>query len=178
MEEESSRLSPGPTATRSCGRRWRKGALAAAVIDQTGRRLLRGQAVPAEEKIVFFFEPHTDIIVKGPQRNALRARGRAYRGPFGAHSGPVIESGNPADSTRAVPMSERQATIYGRVPRQPSFDGGYASKANLAAAGDGNSTPVEPALSSSERALIARLESRRRLKVLGCTRDVHLATHP
>jgi transposase, IS5 family len=43
----------------------------------------------------------------------------------------VVERGNPADSTRAVPMLERQKQIYGRPPRQASFDGGYASKQNL-----------------------------------------------
>jgi IS5 family transposase len=34
------------------------------VIDQTERRVLRGESVPAAEKIVSLFEPHTDIIVK------------------------------------------------------------------------------------------------------------------
>jgi IS5 family transposase len=34
------------------------------VIDQTERRVLRGESVPAEEKVVSFFECHTDIIVK------------------------------------------------------------------------------------------------------------------
>jgi transposase, IS5 family len=43
----------------------------------------------------------------------------------------VIEDGNPADSTLAVRMIERQQEIYGRVPRQAAFDGGYASKDGL-----------------------------------------------
>ncbi len=34
------------------------------VIDQADRRVLRGEKVPAEEKIVSIFEPHTDVIVK------------------------------------------------------------------------------------------------------------------
>jgi len=33
------------------------------VIDQTQRRVLKGEKVPASEKIVSFFEDHTDIIV-------------------------------------------------------------------------------------------------------------------
>lgn len=33
-------------------------------------------------------------------------------------------------------MIERQREIYGRVPRQASFDGGYASKENVAAIKD------------------------------------------
>jgi IS5 family transposase len=43
-----------------------------------------------------------------------------------------IEDGNPADATLAVEMVERQHDIFNRVPRQVAFDGGFASKANLA----------------------------------------------
>jgi transposase, IS5 family len=39
-------------------------ALAERVIDQTGRRVLHGEQVPAGEKLVSIFEEHTDIIVK------------------------------------------------------------------------------------------------------------------
>ena len=35
------------------------------IIDQAERRVLHGEAVPANEKIVSLFEPHADIIVKG-----------------------------------------------------------------------------------------------------------------
>ena len=45
----------------------------------------------------------------------------------------VIEDGNPADSTTALRMVERQVDVYGRAPRQVTFDGGYASKENVAA---------------------------------------------
>lgn len=105
-----------------------------AVIDQTERRVLRGEAVPAEEKVVSFFEPHTDIIVEDRRETLYGHKVTLTGGASGLILDMVIESGNPADSTRAVPMLERQKEIYGRVPRQASFDGGYASRANLAAA--------------------------------------------
>ena len=35
------------------------------VTDQTERRVFDGETVPAGEKVVSLFEPHTDIIVKG-----------------------------------------------------------------------------------------------------------------
>ena len=44
----------------------------------------------------------------------------------------VVEQGNPADSTLAVTMVQRQRDVYGKVPRQVCFDGGFASRANLA----------------------------------------------
>jgi hypothetical protein len=34
------------------------------VIDQTERRVFQEESVPATEKIVSIFEPHTDVIVK------------------------------------------------------------------------------------------------------------------
>jgi IS5 family transposase len=101
------------------------------VIDQTERRVLRGETVPVEEKVVSFFEPHTDIIVKDRRDTYYGHKLTLTGGASGLILDAVVESGNPADSTRAVPMLERQREIYGRVPRQASFDGGYASKANL-----------------------------------------------
>ena len=121
-----------------------------AVIDQTERRVLRGGSVPAEEKIVSFFEPHTDIIVKDRRETHYGHKVTLTGGASGLILDLVIESGNPADSTRAVPMLERQATIFGRVPRQASFDGGYASKANLAAA---KALGVQDACFSKKRGL-------------------------
>ena len=35
------------------------------VIDQTRRRVLQGETVPAEEKLYSIFEPHTDLIKRG-----------------------------------------------------------------------------------------------------------------
>jgi transposase, IS5 family len=101
------------------------------VIDQTERRVLRGEQVPVEEKIVSLFEPHTDIIVKDRRETYYGHKVTLAGGASGLILDVVVERGNPADSTRAVPMLERQKQIYGRPPRQASFDGGYASKQNL-----------------------------------------------
>ena len=44
----------------------------------------------------------------------------------------VVLRGNPADSTLAVNMIERHKKLFGNVPLQASFDGGFASRKNLA----------------------------------------------
>lgn len=44
----------------------------------------------------------------------------------------MITRGNPADTTQYTPLLERQKELYGRMPRQVSADGGFASKDNLA----------------------------------------------
>jgi transposase, IS5 family len=46
----------------------------------------------------------------------------------------VIETGNPADAERFVSMLDRHIARTGASPRQAAADGGYASRANLAAA--------------------------------------------
>lgn len=102
-----------------------------AVVSQTERRVFKGEKVPAQEKVVSLYEPHTDIIVKdcrdvqyGHKLNLAQGKSRLILDM-------VIETGNPADSDRFIPMVERQKEIYGRVPRQTATDGGYASSANL-----------------------------------------------
>ena len=106
--------------------------LGAMVVGQTVRRVLRGETVPAEEKVVSLFEPHTDIIRKGGRRVQYGHKVNLGSGPSGLVTDAVVEAGNPADSSRCLPMIERHAGIYGSPPEQVAFDGGYASKANLA----------------------------------------------
>jgi hypothetical protein len=45
----------------------------------------------------------------------------------------IVETGNPADATLAVKMIERQKELFGKAPKQASFDGGFATRSNLAA---------------------------------------------
>ncbi len=101
------------------------------VISQTERRVLRGESVPATEKIVSIFEPHTDIIVKDRRDVLYGHKICLTAGASGIVTDVVVEHGNPADSTLAVKMVERQCTIFGKPPRQATFDGGFVSHANL-----------------------------------------------
>lgn len=101
------------------------------VMDQTQRRVLEGQSVPAGEKIVSIFEEHTDIIRKD-NRETLYGHKICLTG--GASSMILdckVLEGNPADSTLAKTMVDRQVEIFSRPPRQIVFDGGFASKMNL-----------------------------------------------
>ena len=104
------------------------------VIDQTERRVLRGERVPAAEKIVSIFEPHTDIIVKDRRDTYYGHKVCLCVGASNLITDCVITEGNPADSELTLTMLDRQREIYGRYPLKVSLDGGFASKANLAAA--------------------------------------------
>ena len=85
--------------------------------------------MPAEEKVVSLFEPHTNIIRKGGRRVQYGHKVNLGSGASGQVFDAVVEAGNPADSSRCLPMIERHAAIYGSAPEQVAFDGGYASKA-------------------------------------------------
>lgn len=105
--------------------------LAQKVIDQTERRVLHGESVPASGKVVSIFEPHTDIIRKDN-------RGTYYGHKIcltGGASNLILDceilEGNPADTTLVERMLENQKTIYGTYPSKVSLDGGFASKDNL-----------------------------------------------
>ena len=101
------------------------------VISQAERRVLLGESVPSTEKIVSIFEPHTDIIKKDRRDTLYGHKLSLSSGASGLVLDCVILDGNPADSSIAVDMVERQSNLYGRPPRQVALDGGFASKNNL-----------------------------------------------
>lgn len=105
--------------------------LTARILDQTRRRVFDGESVPAAEKVVSIFEEHTDIIVKAPRETQFGHKVTLTGGASSMILDCVVSGGNPADSSLADTMIERQIDIYGRPPLKASFDGGYASKDNL-----------------------------------------------
>ena len=104
-----------------------------AVVDQTERRVLKGESVPAGEKVVSLFEPHTDVIIKDGRETLYGHKIFLSTGASGLVTDCLIADGNPADSTLAVPMLRRHARVLGRVPRQAAMDGGFATTENLRA---------------------------------------------
>jgi transposase, IS5 family len=105
--------------------------LAHRVVDQTYRRVILGESVPAPEKIVSIFEPHVDVIVKDRRETLYGHKICLTSGISGMILDAVVQDGNPADSMLAVDMVKRQREIYGRPPQQAAFDGSFASRANL-----------------------------------------------
>ncbi len=104
------------------------------VMDQTRRRVLDKQTVPAQEKVFSIFECHTDIISKGNRETVYGHKLFLTTGLSGLILDCVVERGNPADTSLFLPLMDRQTEIYGRPPRQAAADGGFASADNLKAA--------------------------------------------
>jgi transposase, IS5 family len=101
------------------------------VLSQTERRILRDESVPATEKVVSIFEPHTDIIIKDNRDTEYGRKVCLTTGASALVTDVVVEQGNPADYTLATKMMQRQTATFGRPPKQASFDGGFAAKTNL-----------------------------------------------
>jgi transposase, IS5 family len=101
------------------------------VMDQTRRRVIEGENVPAAEKVFSIFECHTDIIEKGNRETTYGHKLFVVGGESGLILDSVIERGNPADSAMFLPMLDRQEKLFNRPPRQVSGDGGFASRENL-----------------------------------------------
>lgn len=108
--------------------------LAEKVIDQTTRRIIHDEKVPAQEKVFSIFEPHTDIIIKDRRDQYYGHKVCLTGGTSNFISDCLIVDGNPADSTLTCQMLDRHNQIYGRYPLNAALDGGFASKPNLKAA--------------------------------------------
>jgi len=102
------------------------------VIDQTERRILQGESVPATEKIVSIFEPHTDLIRKGGRETIYGHKICLTAGVANLITDCLVLDGNPPDTSLAVKMMERHAQLFDHPPEQAAFDGGFASRDNLA----------------------------------------------
>lgn len=106
------------------------------VVSQTVRRVVNNESVPAEEKLVSIFEPHTDVIVKDRRKVLYGHKVFLNVGASGLIIDMLMQRGNPADSTQALPMLERHRNLMGKVPEQVAFDAGFTSAANIAGARD------------------------------------------
>ena len=101
------------------------------VMHQTTRRVIDGEQVPAQEKVLSIFEPHTDLIVKKGFRAEFGHKVTITAGESGLVLDCVIERGNPGDVTLALRQLERQKYLRGVAPHTAAFDGGYASRENF-----------------------------------------------
>ncbi len=101
------------------------------IIEQAERRVLEGQQVPAAQKLVSLFEPHTDIIRKGGRDVYYGHKLTLTTGRSGLILDLIIEDGNPSDAERFIPILDRHIELYKKPPRQMAADGAYASNDNL-----------------------------------------------
>lgn len=100
------------------------------VIDQTKRRVFKGETVPAEEKVVSIFEPHTDILEKGKRETEFGHKVCLSMGRKLIFDLDVLD-GNPVDTESYIPAIERMKEKYGKkAATTVATDQGFGSSEN------------------------------------------------
>ena len=106
--------------------------LAEKVVDQTKRRILNDEKVPAQEKVVSIFEPHTDIICRGKESHPVEYGHKVWLNEVdgGIVTHFRILDGNPNDETQWEPSLNAHVESFGHPPEQASADRGLYSAPN------------------------------------------------
>lgn len=112
--------------------------LAEKIVDQTSRRVLKGEQVPAQDKVLSIFEPHTDIICRGKENHPVEYGHKVWLNEVdgGIVTHFRILDGNPNDENQWEPSLENHVETFGQAPEQASADRGLYSAANEKFASD------------------------------------------
>jgi len=104
----------------------------ARVIDQTVRRVLGGEKVPAEEKLVSLFEPETAIIRKGKPARPTEFGRVVWLDEVegGIVSGYRILDGNPSEKDQLQPSLDHHIALFDKPPHLLAADRGLYSDDN------------------------------------------------
>jgi IS5 family transposase len=102
------------------------------VIEQTVRRVFWDEKVPAEEKIVSLFEPHTAIIRRGKAGKPVEYGRKVWLDEVegGIVTRWQVLEGNPSDKLQWVPSLDAHQQRFGKPPTQASADRGVYSAPN------------------------------------------------
>lgn len=102
------------------------------VIQQTTRRILQGEQVPAAEKIVSIFEEHADIIVRGKEAKPVEYGHKIWLNEVegGIVSHYRVLDGNPSDEKQWQPSLKAHIQTFQQPPLQASADRGLSSDPN------------------------------------------------
>lgn len=103
------------------------------VIDQTRRRVLQGETVPAEEKVYSIFEPHTDLIKRGKALKPVEFGHKVFlaESAHGLITDYRVLEGNPVDSDHVQASLDHHKAIFERVPDKYAGDRGFYSAENV-----------------------------------------------
>jgi transposase, IS5 family len=103
------------------------------VIDQTRRRVLDGEQVPAGEKVYSIFEDHTDLIKRGKQRTPVEFGHKVFlaESAQGFITDYQVLEGNPADTTQVPGSLDRHQQVFQRPPELYAGDRGFYSAENV-----------------------------------------------
>ena len=102
------------------------------VINQTRRRVLDGEQVPADQKVYSIFEDHTHLIKRGKQRKPVEFGHKVFlaESAQGLITDYQVLDGNPADTTQVKPSLDRHQQVFQCPPELYAGDRGFYSALN------------------------------------------------
>jgi IS5 family transposase len=102
------------------------------VVSQAVRRVFQREKVPAGEKIVSLFEPHTAIIRRNKARKPTEYGHKVWLDEVdgGIVTRWQVLEGNPNDDQQWIPSLEHHIECFGKPPNQMSADRGVHSSNN------------------------------------------------
>jgi IS5 family transposase len=101
-------------------------------VNQTVRRVFQGESVPAQEKIVSLFEPHTAVIRRGKAGKETEFGRKVW---IDEVDGGIVTrwhllEGNPSDAEQWKPAIDHHVEQFGKPPNLASGDRGVYSPEN------------------------------------------------
>jgi transposase, IS5 family len=126
------------------------------VCAQTERRVLAGEQVPASEKVVSLFEPHTAVIRRGklPMPTEFGSKVLLDEVDGGLVSRYVVLEGNPPDAPQLPASLDHHQAQFGHPPHTLAADRAFSTAANeryAARAGVDNVAIPKPGKCSAQR---------------------------
>jgi IS5 family transposase len=103
------------------------------VINQTRRRVLDGEQVPADQKVYSIFEDHTHLIKRGKERKPVEFGHKVSlaESAQGLITDYQVLDGNPADTTHVKPSLDRHQQVFQCPPELYAGDRGFYSAENV-----------------------------------------------
>jgi transposase, IS5 family len=108
-------------------------ALGVRVLDQTRRRVLQAETVPAEEKLYSIFEPHTDLIKRGKTLKPVEFGHKVFlaESSHGLITDYRVLDGNPVDSEHVQASLDHHQETFQHAPEDYAADRGFYSPKNV-----------------------------------------------
>src|SRR5262245_2098164 len=106
--------------------------LADKVLNQTRRRVLEGETVPAREKIYSIFEPHTDMIKRGKVNKPVEFGHKVFlaESEQGLITQYRVLDGNPCDEDHVESSLQAHRETFGSFPKVFATDRGFDNASN------------------------------------------------
>ena len=102
-------------------------------IQNAKTRVLKGEKVPNESKVLSLSDPDAEMISKGSKPTIFGYKPQVARSERGFIVGLIVPQGASSDQSMGLPIAEQAIANTGVIPKAVSFDDGYTDSKLLEA---------------------------------------------